>query len=50
MRLPQFIYTTTFRWALTVTAVLAIFVAVLFGFMRDVCAGRETGRQQQPCS
>jgi signal transduction histidine kinase len=33
MRLPQFIYTTTFRWALTVTAVLAIFVAVLFGFI-----------------
>jgi hypothetical protein len=25
-------------------------IAVLFGFMRDVCAGRETGRQQQPCS
>ena len=33
MRSPQFIYTTTFRWALTVTAVLAIFVAVLFGFI-----------------
>jgi hypothetical protein len=23
-------------------------IAVLFGIMRDVCAGRETGREQQP--
>jgi signal transduction histidine kinase len=33
MRSPQFIYSTTFRWALTVTGVLALFVALLFGFI-----------------
>jgi signal transduction histidine kinase len=33
MRSPQFIYSTTFHWALTVAAVLAIFVTLLFGFI-----------------
>ena len=33
MRSPQFIYSTTFRWALTVAGILAIFVTLLFGFI-----------------
>src|ERR1700730_1989172 len=33
MRQPQFIRSTTFRWALAVAGVLAIFVMVLFGFI-----------------
>jgi signal transduction histidine kinase len=33
MRQPQFIRSTTFRWALAVAGVLAIFVTVLFGFI-----------------
>jgi signal transduction histidine kinase len=33
MRQPQFIRSTTFRWALAVAGVLAIFVIVLFGFI-----------------
>ena len=33
MRSPQFIYSTTFHWALTVAAVLAVFVTLLFGFI-----------------
>jgi signal transduction histidine kinase len=33
MRQPQFIHSTTFRWALAVAGVLAIFVIVLFGFI-----------------
>lgn len=33
MRQPQFIHSTTFRWALAVAGVLAIFVVVLFGFI-----------------
>src|SRR5258707_14432817 len=33
MRQPQFIHSTTFRWALAVPGVLAIFVIVLFGFI-----------------
>src|ERR1700722_9843599 len=33
MRSPQFIQSTTFRWALTVAGILAIFVTLLFGFI-----------------
>ena len=33
MRRPQFVRSTTFRWALAVASVLAIFVIVLFGFI-----------------
>lgn len=33
MRQPQFIRSTTFRWALAVAGVFAIFVIVLFGFI-----------------
>ena len=33
MRQPQFIRSNTFHWALTVAAVFAIFVIVLFGFI-----------------
>jgi signal transduction histidine kinase len=33
MRQPQFVRSTTFRWALAVAGVLAIFVIVLFGFI-----------------
>jgi signal transduction histidine kinase len=33
MRQPQFIRSTTFRWALAVAGVFAIFVTVLFGFI-----------------
>jgi signal transduction histidine kinase len=33
MRAPQFIQSTTFRWALTVAGILAIFVTLLFGFI-----------------
>jgi hypothetical protein len=33
MRQPQFIRSTTFRWALAVAVVLAVFVIVLFGFI-----------------
>jgi signal transduction histidine kinase len=33
MRQPQFIRSTTFRWALAVAGVLAVFVVVLFGFI-----------------
>jgi signal transduction histidine kinase len=33
MRQPQFVRSTTFRWALAVASVLAIFVIVLFGFI-----------------
>ena len=33
MRLPQFIHSTTFHWALAVAGVLAIFVSMLFGFI-----------------
>jgi signal transduction histidine kinase len=33
MRQPQFIRSNTFHWALTVAAVLAVFVMVLFGFI-----------------
>ncbi len=33
MRKPQFIHSNTFHWALTVAAVFAIFVIVLFGFI-----------------
>jgi signal transduction histidine kinase len=33
MRQPQFIHSTTFRWALAVAGVFAVFVIVLFGFI-----------------
>ena len=33
MRQPQFMRSTTFRWALAVAGVLAVFVIVLFGFI-----------------
>ena len=33
MRQPQFIRSNTFRWALAVSAVFAVFVIVLFGFI-----------------
>src|ERR1700760_73686 len=33
MRQLQFMHSTTFRWALAVAGVLAIFVIVLFGFI-----------------
>jgi signal transduction histidine kinase len=33
MRQPQFIRSTTFHWTLTVAAVFAVFVIVLFGFI-----------------
>ncbi len=33
MRQPQFVRSTTFRWALAVAGVLAVFVIVLFGFI-----------------
>ncbi len=33
MRVPQFIHSTTFHWALAVGGVLAIFVSMLFGFI-----------------
>jgi signal transduction histidine kinase len=33
MRSPQFIFSTTFRWALTVAGILAIFVTLLFAFI-----------------
>jgi signal transduction histidine kinase len=33
MRQPRFIYSTTFRWALAVAGVFAVFVIVLFGFI-----------------
>src|SRR3981189_1127512 len=33
MRQPQFIRSSTFHWALAVSAVFAVFVIVLFGFI-----------------
>jgi signal transduction histidine kinase len=47
MRHPQFIRSTTFRWALAVAGVLAILVIVLFGFIYwktdDYLIGRSDG-------
>src|SRR6201982_2139488 len=44
---PQFMRSTTFRWALAVAGVLAIFVIVLFGFIYWKADNYLIGRSDQ---